>query len=58
MTDAIVSVRTSVHVLLFIVLRWPGSVAVTSEAQGSSEWSKKYLLSDKEQIFSRYLWPV
>lgn len=40
-----------VSALLFIVLHWPGSGAIASEVQKSSDWRKEYLLSNKDQIF-------
>lgn len=42
--------------LLFIVLHRPSLEAITSEVRRSSDWRKKYLLSNKDQIFVCYLY--
>lgn len=54
-SDSYHHIGACMSALLFIVLHWPGSRAVASEVQRSSDWRKEYLLSNKDQIFVCYL---
>lgn len=56
MIHVAVWVYVFVYVHDAVALLWPGSEAVASEVQRSSEWRMKYLLSNKGEVFVCYLY--